>query len=118
MQEKHGCILALRMCSRLAGSLLILKMRIVFLLQHLVTHMDPILNAEFTEQLMEEKRGKKFCIKMKIPEPFRLRSIQKILISFMPICGLHGKGLGRMGNGTAQKAACINQLMEEIHGRN
>ena len=42
----------------------------------------------------------------------------KMLILFMLICGLHGKAHGKMENGTAQKVVYINQLMEEIHGRN
>ena len=118
MQEKHGRILDLIMFSKSVDLLSIPIMRIAFLLQLSGILMVQTQSVVFTEQLTAEKHGKKFYTKMKIQALYKLLSILKIPISFTYTCGLQGKAHGRMANGTALKVVCINQLMEELHGRN
>src|SRR5690348_15744852 len=105
------------MYNRSAAWRLIRKMRTKFLLRHWDIRMVLIPNAVFTDQLTEERTGKKFYTPMRIRVRYRLPSIRMIRISYSQICGREDKAPGKMAHGMEKKVGCSDQWMEALPGK-
>ena len=118
MLDKLGSILACTMHNKLVALQLIRKMKTDYLLRHWDIHTDQTKKEVCTGVWMAEKHFSKYCISMKTQVLCRLPSIQTIQTSSSQIYGQLVKVHGKMVHGMEKKAACLNQRMAALHGKN